>query len=644
MHKATKNAALSKYIRSKVLGENERTTGMVFGKAQIISMMDKQAQTAHNGQNRRINLCKDYLCNMSRKQIYGLIFGLLLLPVLSWGQGRFYTQISDQSISTDEDLEVRFIIENPQGAVSNFKPPLFQGFRVLSGPSTMSNIEIINGQKREQRAYIYTLQARQTGILTIGSATVKIGKVTVQTRPVQVKVTDTPSKPSAHLTDQAPYLLRREAQPDTAYTGQQISLDLLLYDRGEVNVQSYNLLREPEFSGFFTTSLRNYRKGARQVQINDQTYTLFTLRRTALFAQQAGEYLIEPVIARINILDENQRRKQNFFFRPRLKNIDLRSDSLLLYIKPLPHPLPAHFSGGVGRYTFEAQLDKKQLSTDEVCHLQVRIFGNGDPKRFHFQLPKLSDSLEIYEPKTLDQRSYENGGQLWHTETLEYTIRPKYPGNYVLPVELVYFDTDSAQYRSIKSPDLRLAVSQGTKIQSDETAEEAANQLPPFIPAKKLPAKPQKAWIEQKWYLPVLLFPFLLLGLSLLYEQLKPEGPGEEEKARLRAMAFAERQIQEAGQLLAQNQERAYYETLYLALQAYLHRRMNLPVSELSSRHLAKAAHDKLPEELLKRWQQLLEQTEQALFAGRQTEQLARATHETAKQLIADTEKALKEH
>ncbi len=578
---------------------------------------------------------------MRWKRAIGWLLGFVLLPSFIWGQGRFYTQISEQQLRLGEELEVRFVIENPQGEISRFKPPLFKGFRVLSGPSKMSNIEIINGQKREQYSFIYLLQAKQTGTLTIGPATVKLGKVTVRTQAVQVHITDAAPHEEMELNDKAPYLLRREAQPAEAYTGQQISLDLLLYDRGEVNVQSYNLLQEPQFPGFFTTSLRNYRKGARQIQINDQPYTVFTLRRTAVFAQKAGEYLIDPVVVRINVLDDDQRKRQNFFFRPRLKNIDLRSDSLLLHIKPLPHPLPPDFSGGVGRYSFEAQTDKKQLSTDEVCRLQIRIHGNGDPKRFHFKLPELSDSLEVYEPKILEQRDYENGGQLWHTQTLEYAIRPKYPGNYTLQLQLVYFDTDSAQYRSIKSPELHLSVAQGHKAQNDKTAEESTEQLPPFIPLKTRPVKQRTAWVEEKWYLPVLLLPLLLFGLSLIYEQLKPEGPDEEEKARLRAIAFAERQIEEAGKLLEQRQLRTYCETLYLALQAYLHRRMNLPVSELSARHLAKAAQEKMPEDLLLRWQDLLKKTEQALFAGRQAHDSTRQMHESAKQLIADTEKAL---
>ncbi len=559
-------------------------------------------------------------------------------------QGHFYVQISDRSISMDEELEVRFILEDPQGRVSDFRPPRFEGFRVVSGPSRISNVQIINGQKKEERAFAYLIKPLKTGNLTIGHATIKVGKITLRTQTVSVEVKESTSSALPQANGDAPYFLRREARPVEAYTGQQISLDLKLYDRDEVDVQSYNLLREAQFPGFFTTTLRTYHKGAQEISIGDVPYTVFTLRRTAVFAQKAGEYRIEPVEVRIQVLDPTQRRRQNFFFRPRSKSIDLQSDSLFLHIKPLPAPLPLHFSGGVGHYSFEVQTDKTQLTTDEICYLQVRITGNGDPKRFHFPLPEFSDSLEVYEPKVLDSREYENGGQLWHTQTLEYAILPKYPGNYTLRPKLVYFDTDSLRYLTLQSRKIRLHVRQGSRIATSESDKPSAeSQLPPLLSISRFSQLADTPLlITQSRYISLLLLPFLLLAIGIVYERLRGEGPDAAERARLRALAFAERQIKEAGALLEKGNTRSFYESLYRAMQAYLHRKLGLPASALSASRLGEALQGQLEGLPAEEWVQLFQQTEQALFAGRQTDSSTmRQDYARAKELIAKTEKAL---
>ena len=563
---------------------------------------------------------------------------LWLLPVAGlYAQGKFFTRLSDKTITADEELQVEFVLQNPQGRVSDFRPPVFKDFRVLSGPSKMSNTQIIHGQKSSEIAYIYVLRPKKKGRLTIGSATAKIGRVSVQTKPVSVVVTGGKPPATTQLEGSPPYVLTREAIPPKAYTGQQISLDLKLYDRDEVNVQSYNLLRASQFPGFYAEPLRNYRKGAQEVEVNGTPYTLFTLNRTALFPQRAGTYTIEPVVVRLTVLDAG--RRQNFFFRPRGRNIDISSDSLQLEVLPLPQPIPPDFCGGTGHYEMQSTLDKTQLAQKGIVYLLVKITGNGDPKRLNFQLPPLSDSLETYEPRLIEDRSYENAGQLWHTKTWSYAIRIKYPGHYQLAPTASYFNTDSLRYMRMRPAPIEFTARPGKwfsegQNRTDDLAE-TQKALPPLRKVEKLYDSSGGWRVEKLWFRFLLLLPFLLLGGSFLYDYLKGEGPSEAELARQKALAFAERQIQLSRQLLQEGKARPANEALYKALQAWLHRRLGIPAAQLSSQHLAKALAGRMPEDDISTLVQLFRELEEAIFAGQSDVARAEALYEQARELIA---------
>ena len=68
-------------------------------------------------------------------------------------------------------FDVTFTLKNADG--NNFTPPSFQDFIVVSGPSRSMQTSIVNGQVSKEEAYIYTLQPRRLGRLTIGSASIK---------------------------------------------------------------------------------------------------------------------------------------------------------------------------------------------------------------------------------------------------------------------------------------------------------------------------------------------------------------------------------------------------------------------------------------------------------------------------------------
>lgn len=97
--------------------------------------------------------------------------------------------------------------------------------------------------------------------------------------------------------------VRLELKDDNAYVGQQIILNLVLYTR--TNIESFQLLNEPLFDGFFSQAINDIRDQPHTVNIKGKEYYSQVVRRWALFPQKTGLYNLGPVNCNLDIAVEN---------------------------------------------------------------------------------------------------------------------------------------------------------------------------------------------------------------------------------------------------------------------------------------------------------------------------------------------------
>ena len=133
----------------------------------------------------------------------------------------------------------------------------------------------------------------------------------------------------------------------------------------------------------------------------------------ALFVQKEGEAVIEPMTVQVGVV---KGKNDDPFFDPffssvRSENQTIQSNSVNIYVKPLPTNAPTSFTGGVGDFIIETTVSKADATTDDAISLKMRIMGNGDTKRW--QAPKMPtiEGLEIYEPKVLREENTESQGE-----------------------------------------------------------------------------------------------------------------------------------------------------------------------------------------------------------------------------------------
>ncbi|MCB9285279.1 MAG: BatD family protein [Lewinellaceae bacterium] len=81
-----------------------------------------------------------------------------------WAQAQeasFSVTLSADTIGLGDHLEVTFSLENARG--SKFEAPEFEGFQVVGGPNTASQISIVNGEMTQVSSYTFFLEPLDIG-------------------------------------------------------------------------------------------------------------------------------------------------------------------------------------------------------------------------------------------------------------------------------------------------------------------------------------------------------------------------------------------------------------------------------------------------------------------------------------------------
>jgi len=105
---------------------------------------------------------------------------------------------------------------------------------------------------------------------------------------------------------------------------------------------------------------------------------VYTVKKTALFPTQTGNLKIFPLEAACAIQIPNKRRSNDlfdqffndpFFQQTQTAKVDIKSNSLTITVDPIPANAPSGYSGAIGRFTFNASVDKKKVKAGDPITL-----------------------------------------------------------------------------------------------------------------------------------------------------------------------------------------------------------------------------------------------------------------------------------
>ena len=252
----------------------------------------------------------------------------------------FTATLSKSKMLTNSTVEFSLSLTNAQG--SDLKAPAFRDFKVLNGPSRAMRTTLINGVASSSQSFTWLLQPRRAGEFSVEPATIRALGRTYRTNSQAIEVIAADAGTAGLAPD---HFLRAEVSTTRAYVGQQIILNLNLY--ASSNVVSRNIMKEPDFDGFFSQPRRQYDGRPRNTLEGGKEYQVRTLGSIALFPSKIGRLTITPYDMIVGVV---RYRNVGTVSRRFMEQLALSTDTLYIDVRELPQPQPANFSGGVGNY------------------------------------------------------------------------------------------------------------------------------------------------------------------------------------------------------------------------------------------------------------------------------------------------------
>lgn len=592
------------------------------------------------------------------------IFLISVLLTGAMSAQEFTATVDKTTVGQNERFQVYFEFKGSDtNGLSDFAPPTFQGFKVLSGPNQSTSMQIINGSVSASISYSYYLTATDIGKFTIGSASIEYKGTKYSTEPITITVVKGQASPATQQQDDSGIsqeeigenvFILAQADRNSVYKGEQVTVTYKLYTRLEIS--SPQISKLPTYEGFWAEELDAISNLRFEIEMyQGKRYRTATLKRVALFPTKSGELSVTPFELNIPVIVKKRNTGRDLFddffndsFFGRRETIDhlARSNRIKVNVKELPTASkPDSFNGAVGNFNFSAKLDKTEAETNEPITLRVNINGTGNIKLLDLPEVELPVGFEQYEPKTSE--SINRRGQISGTKSAEYILVPRIAGEKVIkPVEFSYFNPRTGKYVTLTSPEFNLSIKRGASAAepsiSGYTKEDVKLlsedirfiKTSDFNFRKVGELKTIQSWFWYSLALPLVIF---IAFLSIKNRQSKLSGNVMLMKYQ-KAEKLARQRLKAAKKAIDNSDQVLFYNELSSALFGYLEDKLGLQRAEFTQEKvLLMLEQKKVKPDLVNHVKEILDKCEFARFAPQ------KSTNEIALRIYEDTVKTIVE-
>ncbi|MCZ4318288.1 BatD family protein [Aequorivita viscosa] len=528
------------------------------------------------------------------------LLGFVLCGFAATAQVQFDAKVSKKRLGINERLRVDFEM-NQDG--DNFRPPNFDGFRVVGGPNQSISNSWINGKRSFSKTYSYFLSPQTRGKVTIGQATIEVEGETYKTLPVEVEITAAVAVPkdgnNAEYVASENVHLVAEVSNANPFLNEAITVTYKLYVSHDVSITSqWREIDTPKYADFWSQNIDNQNNyKVSEGKYNGEDYRFVILRTTVLYPQKTGELEIEPLTLDVPIDVQGNRR--DIFGRRLMERVNktISAGKRTINVKPLPlEGKPDGFNGAVGDFAFKVAANKTTLNANESLQLDVKVSGKGNLKLFTIPSVKLPSTLEVYEPEHSESVNTTVGG-MQGSITDSYTIVPQFKGTYPInPITFSFFNPKTEKYQTITSKEFTIEVENGP-ISATTPNSTASDGNKKVVFSKdnfkyiKLDANlrpiAEEGFFKSPLFWSLLGGPFLLIPLFILAGKKRRERLNDVEGNKLRqANKLAKKYLSEAKRNMAN--PGAFYEALERALHNYLKAKLNIETTEMEKSLISK--------------------------------------------------------
>jgi hypothetical protein len=349
-------------------------------------------------------------------------------------------------------------------------PDLGANFEVVNG-GTSQSFSLLNGHMSASKTVTYALIPKRPGTFTIAPIEAQQGKDVFRAPPLKLTVlagqapSTAPTPPPASQGETGStrgsedLFVRATADKADPYLNEQVTYRVRLYTR-------VGLLDNPGFSapttqGFWKEDLPALQP--RVETVKGKRYRVLEVDM-AVFPTTPGKLTIGESVLECTVQGAPRANDPFSFFGNNpfdSKRITLRTDPVVLNVKPLPPGAPPEFHGAVGEYSLTASVDKTTVAQNEPVTLTVKVSGEGNLRTLgDIELPKLPD-FRTY-PSQSNEETTRGGMRIGGTVTRQFVLVPLSAGTKEVPaLRVATFSPRSGAYKVLASNPITLDVTPG---------------------------------------------------------------------------------------------------------------------------------------------------------------------------------------
>jgi hypothetical protein len=572
-------------------------------------------------------------------------------------QPAFNASVSKNKVAVGEQFQLSFSLNQAGG---NFRPPDLSDFHVLSGPSTSTSMQFINGVMSQSYTYYYVLAAKKEGRFSIGPASVQSNGKKLESKAMNIEVVKAAASPKSNNRDQnsaypqdisSNIFLKAYVSRSKVFVGEALKVSFKIYTRVSlVNITSQKL---PSFDGFWSEEIPLANKNIQLYEevLDGIAYNVGDLGSYLLIPQRAGSLEVGAMEMDWVIRVQGRSRSNSLFEQffgggYQDMKISLASNPISVNVEPLPKAgKPASFSGAVGEFNITSKINRQNLKKDESANLLITLTGKGNLKFIEPPAPELADGLESYDPKITQKYSVESDG-ISGQRSFDYLIIPRRGGEFLIPQqEFSYFNPAEKQYKTLRLNEVKITAEGGASAEANVVSSSPKSELRQlgkdlaFIQTSDKGFDLSSGFVDKIWFWIILLsFPLAASFYTLIWLKKNAEKSDLKAWKRKTASKTALEKLKQAEKFVAASNPE-FFSALEKGLSDYLSDKFGIPRAEFSAETLEqKMKLLTLPEVHKQEALALLEVLQMARYAPSSVGSTSKSLLEQARSIIQKLE------
>ena len=475
----------------------------------------------------------------------------LALPALAQ-QVSIQAFVDHTTLGDGETLTLTVEISGQYSRLGDVEAPPARGLAVISArPDRQVNVVMQDRRTTRKTVLRWRYQPRQIGEARIEGVSISVDGRIFTTDPIRVQVVPQSQRPitgRASPGTAAPtpagegdrdIFLRPIADRNTAYVGQQVIVDYVLYYAPGVQPRNARVTSTSEAAGFWREDMELQTPLASEtVMIDDRPFVAVTIKRSAFFPTRSGSLRIDTMAVQMDVLrSAHPSGRSGAVYSPfgsRFHREEVVAPALELAVRPLPDGAPAGFDGAVGRFSLDA---RPEAVSGDGARVTLTIRGDGNPATLRAPEWPDADGLDIFPPRR--HAEVQRGGRrLAAQHRFIYSVVPRdREATHLPPLAWTYFDPEQHAYRTLTTDPIPLDATSPAAPLAERSPRETGPRLAaaagPWTRSQPLVARYRRPAAMAAFGLP------LLALLALVGVRRLRASRGQESAARRSARARA---------------------------------------------------------------------------------------------------------